>query len=471
VDSDLLRDAAEHALGFLDCVDERHVDATASLDELRAALDVPLREDGVPAPVVLDALAEAADAGLIASAGPRFFGFVIGGAQPIAVAADWLTSAWDQNAGLFAASPAAAVAEEVAARWVLDLLGLPATAGVGLVTGGQMANFTCLAAARHEVLARVGWDVEQDGLQGAPPVDVVVGESAHVTIFAALRMLGFGMRRVRLVRCDSQGRMLPAHLDHMLSESGGPAIVCAQAGEINTGGFDPMAAIADAAAARGAWLHVDGAFGLWAAASPRRAGLLEGFRRADSWATDAHKWLNVPYDSGIAIVSNADAHRAAIGLAAAYLTPAPGSGRDGCMYTPEASRRARGFALYATLRALGRQGVADVVDRCCDNAERMASKLDASPHLRVVNDVVLNQVLVMLDAPADQLDRATAATIEGVRREGTCWIGGTVFRDMPAIRVSISNWSTTADDVDSSAAAIIRAAAAVLDAPVASAPS
>src|SRR4051794_13378452 len=334
-----------------------------------------------------------------------------------------------------------------------------------------MANTTALAAARHEVLARVGWDVEQDGLQGAPPVDVLVGEAAHATIFSALRVLGFGSRRVRRVPCDSQGRMMSFELDRMLSESGGPAIVCAQAGEVNTGAFDPLLEIADAAAARRAWLHVDGAFGLWAAASPRRCHLLNGYRRADSWATDAHKWLNVPYDSGLAIVSNRDAHRAAIGLSAAYLQPAPGSGRDNCMYAPEASRRARGFAIYATLRALGRGGVADLVERCCDHATRMAANLAASPHLRVLNDVVLNQVLVALDAPADGLRMATAATVERIRRDGTCWLGATTWRGRPAIRISISNWSTTEDDIDSSASAIVRAAEAVLSQPVASAPS
>ena len=457
-------------MGFLDSVDERHVDATAKLDDLRAALDVPFTDDGVPAPVVLEDLAEAVDAGLTASAGPRFFGFVTGGSHPVALAADWLATAWDQNAVLYAASPAAAVAEEVASGWILDVLGLPAGCSVGFVTGGQMANTTAIAAARHEVLARVGWDVEQDGLQSAPPIDVLVGESAHATILSALRMLGFGSRRVRRVPCDAQGRMMSFELDRMLSESSGPAIVCAQAGEVNTGAFDPLDEIADAAAARRAWLHVDGAFGLWAAASPRRRHLLDGYRRADSWATDAHKWLNVPYDSGLAIISNPDAHRAAVGLAAAYLSTAD-SGRDNCMYVPEASRRARGFAIYATLRNLGRGGVADLVDRCCDHATRMAAILGASPHLRVLGEVVLNQVLVALDVSSDRLPGATAATIDRVRRDGTCWLGGTTWRDTPAIRIAISNWSTTEDDIDASASAIISAAEAVLSEPLASAPS
>ena len=461
MDPDILRPAFEHALGFLGGLPDRHVDATASPSELRAALDVPLSDGGVPAADVIDELVAAVDPGLVASAGPRFFGFVVGGSQPVALAADVLTSAWDQNAGLFASSPGAAVVEEVAGRWIVDLLGLPASSSVGFVTGGQMANVTALAAARHEVLARVGWDVEEQGLAGAPPVDIVVGERAHATIFAALRLLGFGAARTRRVPADGQGRMLPAALDRTLSESGGPAIVCAQAGEVNTGAFDPLDEIADAAAARGAWLHVDGAFGLWAAASPSRRALLAGMRRADSWATDAHKWLNVPYDSGLAIVNNPPAHRAAFGLNAAYLDP--GAEHDPYEYTPEASRRARGFAVYATLRALGRDGVAELVDRCCDLAVRMGEALDAHPRLHVLNDVVLNQVLVRLDAPAERLAGATADTIARIRRDGTCWLGGTVWDGAPAIRVSISNWSTTAGDVDRSAAAIMEAAAAALE--------
>jgi glutamate/tyrosine decarboxylase-like PLP-dependent enzyme len=466
VDSELLRDATEHALGFLDSLETRPVGASATLEEVRAALDVELGEDGVAPAMVLHELAGAADAGLVATAGPRYFGFVQGGSFPIALAADWLTSAWDQNGGLYVMSPAAAVVEEVCSRWVLELLGLPAGASVGFVTGCQMANLTGLAAARHDVLLRAGWDVEQQGLAGGPPVDVFLGERAHATIFAALRMLGLGAGRAREVAADDQGRMDAADLARALRQTTGPAIVCAQAGEVNTGAFDPFGDVADAAAERGAWLHVDGAFGLWAAASPKRRHLVTGVERADSWATDAHKWLNVPYDSGLAIVRDPDAHRAAMGVAGAYLTFAPGNGRDGTMYAPEASRRARGFAVYATLRALGRRGVAELVDRCCDLARAMASELSADSRLRVVNDVVLNQVLIKLDAPPDRLADATAATIARVQRDGTCWLGGTTWAGEPAIRISISNWSTSQHDVHSSAAAIARAAAQAITEPV-----
>jgi glutamate/tyrosine decarboxylase-like PLP-dependent enzyme len=459
VDTDLLRDATEHALGFLDGLETRHVDATAGLGELRAEFGVELGDDGVPAEIVLEQLAEAADGGLVASAGPRYFGFVVGGSQPIALASDWLTSAWDQMAGMFASSPAAAVVEEVCARWVVDLLGLPSGASVGFVTGCQMANATALAAARHEVLGRVGWDVEDQGLAGSPPIDVLVGERAHTTIFAALRMLGLGAGRARHVPADDQGRMQAPALARMLAESTGPAIVCAQAGEVNTGAFDPFEEIAATARERGAWLHVDGAFGLWAAASADRRHLVAGAERADSWATDAHKWLNVPYDSGLVIVAHPDAHRAAMGLTGAYLPPAPGSGRDNTMYVPEASRRARGFAVYATIRALGRRGVEDLVDRCCGLAARMAGELNADRRLRVVNEVVLNQVLVKLEVPPDRIAGATAATIARIQQDGTCWVGGTVWDGEPAIRVSVSNWSTQPHDIDRSAAAIARAAA------------
>jgi glutamate/tyrosine decarboxylase-like PLP-dependent enzyme len=467
-----LRDATEHALGFLDGLDTRHVGATASLEALRTALDIELAEEGVAPEVVLAELAGAADEGLVASAGPRYFGFVVGGAQPIALATDWLASAWDQMAGLYASSPAAAVVEEVCSRWILGVLGLPFRSSVGFVTGCQMANFTALAAARHEVLARAGWDVETHGLSGAPQIDVLVGEQAHATIFTALRMLGLGAGRARKVPADDQGRMLAPELRRMLAETSGPAIVCAQAGEVNTGAFDPLEEIASAARERGAWLHVDGAFGLWAAASASRRHLVAGAERADSWATDAHKWLNVPYDSGLVIVAHPDAHRAAMALSGAYLAPAAGSGRDNTMYVPEASRRARGFAVYATLRALGRQGVEDLVDRCCGLAARMAGELNADPRLRVVNDVVLNQILVKLDVPADDLADATAGTISRVQQDGTCWVGGTVWMGEPAIRVSISNWSTQPHDVDRSAAAIARAAAqAIADRETSTSPS
>jgi glutamate/tyrosine decarboxylase-like PLP-dependent enzyme len=397
---------------------------------------------------VIDELARGADPGLAAIPGPRYFGFVMGGSLPVALAADWLTSAWDQNACLEVMSPAAAEVEEACERWVVDLLGLPAGASAGFVTGAQGANTTCLAAARHAVLRDAGWDVAAGGLAGAPSVDVLVGDQAHATLDSALQLLGFGAATARRIPADGEGRMDANALAGALHEGDGPTIVCAQAGEVNTGAVDPLEAIADACAERGAWLHVDGAFGLWAGASPRLRHLIRGVEGAQSWATDAHKWLNVPYDCGIAIVADRDVHRAAMSLSGAYL-PVAAAGRDGTAYVPEASRRARAFAVYAALRSLGRRGVAELVERCCGLARQMAEALDAAPGMRVLNDVVLNQVLVGLDDPS-----ATADALAAIQADGTCWVGGTTWNGEPAIRVSFSNWSTTAEDVTRSAGVI-----------------
>ena len=343
--------------------------ATADAAALHRALGGDLPDAGEDPVGVLERLVAAADPGIVASPGPRFFGFVVGGTLPVAMAADWMTSAWDQNAGLEVLSPAAAVVEEVCEGWLVDLLGLPEGASVGFVTGGQGANTTCLAAARHAVLRDAGWDVEERGLVGAPAVDVLIGEEAHSTIFSSLRLLGLGAGLARRIPADDQGRMDADALAAALDEGSGPAIVCAQAGEINTGSFDPFGPIADACAARRAWLHVDGAFGLWAAATPRLRELVAGVERAHSWATDAHKWLNVPYDSGIAIVRDPAVHRAALALTASYFVETD-AGRDAFAYVPETSRRARGFPIYAALRALGRNGVAELVQGCCDRAAR-----------------------------------------------------------------------------------------------------
>ena len=392
----------------------------------------------------------------MASAGPRYFGFVIGGALPVAVAADWLTSAWDQNGGGYVVSPALSVAEEVAAGWVRDLLGLPAGCSVGFVTGCQMAHFTCLAAARHAVLRDAGWDVEAEGLQGGPAVRVIAGEQMHVTVTVACRMLGLGAGRVRLVSTDDQGRMLTAELETALAEQDGPTIVCAQAGEINTGAFDPIADIIELCRARGAWCHIDGAFGLWAAVSPRRRGLLQGFERADSWATDGHKLLNVPYDCGIAAVADPSAHRDAMTSTSAYIPAHDADIPWGLDWTPEFSRRARGVPLYAALRSLGRAGLAKMIDGCCDRAEQMADRLAAEDGVEVLNDVVLNQVLVRFDND----DKATNAVIDRTQADGTCWLSGSSFRGQTVMRVSVVGWQTTADDVSRSAEAILAAARA-----------
>jgi len=452
-----LRRAMELSEEYLDSLAERPVGPRAGLPELRQALGGPLPEAGVDPTEVIEALARGAEPGLMASAGPRFFGFVIGGSVPAALAADWLASAWDQNGALHIASPAAATVEDVAAGWVLDLLGLPSTASVGLVTGCQMANFTCLASARHAVLERAGWDVEKDGLQGAPPIDVVIGEEAHATILSALRMLGLGAGRARRVPVDGQGRMQVAALRETLASLTGPTIVCAQAGNVNTGAFDPIHSIADAVRDKEAWLHVDGAFGLWAAASPARRHLVQGHTRADSWATDAHKWLNVPYDSGLAIVAHPQAHGAAMAKRAAYLLRGDGL-RDNHDYTPESSRRARGFALWAALRSLGRNGVADLVERSCAIASRIATRLAADPGVRILNEVALNQVLLRFEPEGvKDPDALTKAVMARVQREGVCWASGSRWHGMDVMRISVSNWSTSEGDADRSAAAILDA--------------
>ena len=445
--------AAELARSFLETLPARPVRESGSLADLRRALALPLPDAGVPAVQVIDDLVRAADPGLVAMAGPRYFGFVIGGSLPVATAADWLTSAWDQNAGLWVDSPAAAIVEDVAAGWLLDLFGLPAAASVGFVTGGQMANFTCLAAARHAVLDRAGWDVEERGLQGAPTVNVVVGDEAHATIFSTLRFLGLGAGTARRVATDGQGRMRAAALRDVLAKLDGPTIVCAQAGNVNTGAFDPLAEIASLARARAAWLHVDGAFGLWAAASPAHRHLTTGVAAADSWACDGHKWLNVPYDSGFAIVKDPVVHRAAMSIGAAYLVAGDAGRRDALDWVPELSRRARGFPVYAALRFLGRRGVAELVERCCTLARRMAERLGAAPGVEILNDVVLNQVLVRF-GDADDLTRSV---IDRVQEDGTCWLAGTTWHGKGAMRVSVINWSTSEADIDRSAEAILAA--------------
>jgi glutamate/tyrosine decarboxylase-like PLP-dependent enzyme len=458
----VLRRVEEIAERYRAELGERRVGAEAGVDELREAFAMPLAEEGAGDLAVIEELAAAAAPGLVAN-GPRWFGFVDGGSLPIALAADWLTSGWDQNAGLAIASPAAAVAEEVAAGWLRELLGLPAEASVGLVTGGQMANFTGLAAARGALLARENWDVGVRGLRGSPQLHVVIGEEAHVTILAALRMLGLGTENVRRVAADGQGRMSAEALRATLVECDGPTLICALAGNVHTGAFDPFGELADAAAEHGdAWLHVDGAFGLWAATVPSLRDQLEGVERADSWALDAHKWLNVPYDCGIAIVRDPDAHRAALSLDAAYLVRDTGAeSLDRTDYVPEASRRARGFVLYATLRALGRKGIAELVDRCCAHARRFAELFAREPGVEVMNEVVLNQVLVRFPAADDAAtDARTSAVIAAVQEEGTCWCGPTTWRGRTAMRISVVNWSTTNKDVERSAAAILGAARA-----------
>lgn len=449
MDGALLDQARTIAGRWLADLPERHVGPVADAAAVRAALAHPLTDAGADPAVVLEELARDLEPGLVASGGPRYHGFVTGGALPVAMAADWLVAAYDPLCAMHASSPGVAVLEEVVAEWVLDVLRLPAGSGVGFVTGAQAANLTCLAAARDAVLGRAGWDARADGLFGAPPVAVLVGEEAHVTVGRALRLLGMGERRVLRVAVDGQGAMRPDALAEVLGTVTGPAIVCAQAGNVNTGAFDPLGAISDLCARHGAWLHVDGAFGLWAAASPALAHRAAGHDRADSWAVDAHKWLNVPYDSAFAIVRDAAEHAASTGMTAAYL--AGGARREPSAFVPESSRRARAVPVYAALRTLGRDGVAALVERCCGHARLMAQLLgEGGAEIR--NDVVLNQVLAGFDdAPA---------VVARVQEDGTCWLGGTVWRGADAVRVSFSNWSTTDDDVRRSAQAILRAAGA-----------
>ncbi|HEY3446802.1 MAG TPA: pyridoxal-dependent decarboxylase [Myxococcales bacterium] len=453
---DALRLAFEASLAFRENLPERHVGARATLAQLRSALGGPLPAQGLAATEVVARLVRDADAGLIAEPGPRFFGFVIGGSSEASLAADFLTSAWDQNSGLYAAAPALAVVEETCAAWVLDLLGLPTGCGVGFVTGCQMAHFTCLAAARHALLERAGWDVEEEGLQGSPRLHVLVGDEVHVTVPRALRFLGLGAGRMVRVAVDGQGRMLPSALEKALAGLAGPTLVCAQVGNVNTGAIDPLEPIADLCAARGAWLHVDGAFGLWAAAVPALRPSVNGLARADSWATDGHKWLNVPYDSGIAIVKDARVHRAAMTAHAAYLIQQDAdAARDAVDWVPEFSRRARGFALYAQLRALGRDGVARLVERGCVLARRAADGLAAIPGAQVLNEVALNQVLTRFSpAKGGDADAFTRRVVEAVQAEGTCWLSGSTWQGKAVMRFSVSGQDTTEADIDRSVAAI-----------------
>ncbi|MEZ5416970.1 MAG: pyridoxal-dependent decarboxylase [Vicinamibacterales bacterium] len=453
---DLLMAAAARAAAYLETVASRHVGGTVTPAELRAALGGPLPAAGEPAAEVLATLADAIDPGLVATVGPRYFGFVTGGAVPVTVGAEWLAAAWDQNGALYVMSPGVAVMEDVVAGWVLQLLNLPPASSVGYVTGCHMANFTCLAAARHEVLRRAGWDVERRGLQGAPRVTVVVGDEVHISTVGSLRMLGFGADALVRVPVDGQGRMRADALARVLETVSGPLIVCVQAGNVSTGASDPMAAVVPMAQARGGWVHVDGAFGLWAAAVPELASEVAGVADADSWATDAHKWLNVPYDSGLAIVARPAPHRAAMSLRASYLQRGADEERVGMDWVPESSRRARVIPLYALLRTLGSDGVRDLVSRTCRLARRMAAALREASHVRVLNDVVLNQVLVTFGGAADGDTAAlTREVIARVQAEGTCWAGGAQWQGHEAMRISVSNWSTTEADIDRSAAAIL----------------
>lgn len=452
----LLRRTAELAADFIDTLEERSVFPQASLEELGARLGVPLPEEPSDPFDVIEAMARDVDPGVVATAGPRYFGYVIGGAVPAALAADWLTSAWDQCAGLSALGLSASIVEEIVGDWLKKLLGLPESASFALTTGCQMAHVTALAAARHEVLAQRGWDVRERGLAGSPPITVVAGRHRHVTLDRALRLLGIGGAQILVVGTDNQGRLEPDDLRATLSNAEGPTIVCAQAGEVNTGAFDPFPEIVEIVTPTDAWLHVDGAFGLWTAASPSRRHLVEGVGAADSWAADGHKWLNVPYDCGLVFCAKPAAHIAAMTARAAYFEGADQWARDAFDWTPESSRRARAFTVYAALRSLGRRGVADLVDGCCVRAQEFAAQISLLPGVRVLNEVVINQVLFRFGD-----DDTTQAVLEAVQRGGEAWMGGTIWDDRPAIRVSVSNWRTGPEDIRRTVAAFEAALAVV----------
>jgi glutamate/tyrosine decarboxylase-like PLP-dependent enzyme len=423
------------------------------------AFSGPTPAAGEPALQVIDALDQLARPGLREMVGPRFFGWVIGASHPVGVAADWLTSAWGQNAGNAMGAPAASAAEAVATGWLLDLLDLPREASVGVVSGATVANFVCIAAARGALLRQVGWDVEADGLIGAPPIEVLIGDDAHSTVFSALRYAGLGARRVTRLATDDQGRVLPAALARALEAGSGPRLVILQAGQINTGAFDPADALIPLAKAAGAWVHVDGAFGLWARVSPRLAGLARGFEAADSWATDGHKQLQTPYDCGFAIVRDAHAHRRAMDISASYLPTAAEGERDPAHYVPELSRRARGFAVWALIRHLGRSGITAMVERHCRVAARMAERLAAAPGVHVLNDVVFNQVAVRFgDAgPGEHADHLTLQTVRQIQADNGCFAGESRWKDRTILRLSVCSMATTEAEGDKACDAILAA--------------
>ena len=458
-----LERALSHARAHLETLDSQPVAARADLATLRARLGVPWTDAGVPATQVIDELVAATAGGHHASAGGRFFGWVIGGALPAALAADWLTSTWDQNAGLYACGPAAAVTEEVCGAWLKDLFDLPADASFALTTGCQLAHVTALAAARHAVLEAAGWDVEQDGLFGAPRIRIIVNEDRHGSVDRAARQLGFGRASLQIIPLDADGRLGASTLAKALSEGSGPTIVVLQAGDLHLGACDDFEALIPLCKAAGAWVHVDGAFGLWAKASPRWAHLMRGVEGADSWATDGHKWLNVPYDSGLAFVRDATAHRATMTLSASYLA-AGGDARDQIDFTPEFSRRARGFAIYAALRELGRGGLADLIDRCCAHAAALAHGIAALPGAELIAGPGLNQAMVRFRDPranATEADHAlrTNAVVAAINAGGEAFFSPSAWRGRRGMRISVSNWRTDARDVARAIEAVRRALA------------
>jgi glutamate/tyrosine decarboxylase-like PLP-dependent enzyme len=455
----ILKAAAGEALKFRHTAAIRLQRPLRSYAEMTALLGGPLPEFPQDGEKVIRELSQKADDGLQMAVGPRFFGWVIGGSHTVGVAADWLTSAWGQNTGNHHAAPAAAAAETVAAGWLLELLDLPKESSVGFVTGATVANFVCLAAARGEVLRKFGWNAEADGLFGAPPITVLIGDDAHTTVFSALQFLGLGHDRVVRIETDAQGRMLIKGLADAISRVNGPSIVIAQAGQVNTGAFDAFPEIVALVERAGGWLHVDAAFGLWARASPKTRHLTAGIEGADSWAVDGHKWLQTPYDSGYAIVRDEVAHRRALTIAASYLPLAAEGERDPTHYVPELSRRARGFATWAMIKHLGRNAIAQMIDRHCRTARSMADRLAAEPGIEILNDVVLNQIILRFGSgePPERADRLTRDTISRIQADGECFAGGAKWRGRQVMRLSVIGWETDEIEGERSARAIINA--------------
>ncbi len=457
-----LQTAFDSALAHLENLDNASVAATVDRDVLRARLGQRLNDKSLPAEQVISELASGVEGGLIGFASGRFFGWVVGGSLPAALAADWLTAAWDQNAVLYASGPAAAVVEEIAGEWLKQVLDLPRPASFAFVSGCQMAHLTCLAAARHALLEKLGWDVEQHGLFGAPRIRILASAAAHGSIERALRLLGMGAAHLTCLPADGLGRMETGALEEALQQdAASPSIVVLQAGDINTGAFDDFATLIPVAKRRGAWVHIDGAFGLWAAASPRYKYLLNGAEQADSWATDGHKWLNVPFDCGFAFVAHPDAHRAAMSHTASYLT-FDSAARDETHWVPEWSRRARGFPTYAALRQLGRHGVADLIERCCAHARSLVSRIGSLPGAEIMSEPIINQGLVRFldpDPHASESDhsRRTDHVIAAIQATGEAFFTGSNWNGHRVMRVSVCNWQTSDDDVNRAVAAAAQA--------------
>ena len=444
-----LHKVADHAADFLESLSCRPPCGTATPSELFAGMDRPFPEEGAPATEVIEELVRNVENGLIASAGPRYFGFVVGGATRAGLMADWLTSAWDQNAQVYATSPVAAIAEQIVERWLLEMLALPKGSSVGFVTGCQMANFTALSVARNAVLEKAGWNLDERGLFGAPPIRIVMSDCGHATIRSAARLSGFGTDQIRSVSSDSEGRIdLVALEAEIRRDSGQPLILSLQAGNVNTGAFEPVDSIADLVEGENVWIHVDGAFGLWAAVSPKWNDQVRGWQRADSWSTDAHKWLNAPNDSGLVVIKDSALHQRFKTSRCDYAGEESAERRDGSAFVPENSRRGRAFVLYAVLRELGRSGVQEIVERCCSLATSFATEVQEISGAAVLNEVVLNQVLIRFESPAHLSDvQFHHAIASHVQRAGHCWLGTTSWQGAPALRVSICNWSTSEADV------------------------